>query len=148
MTTQPFDPFDDVPPLGNLPFERLATQLLQHLPEATVERTSEAIQLTIGDFRDESGLVILLSPDAIEFRLPVLVWLGPHEPANTSQLWRHIALNELTKTQLPELIAAAQNQQQQSFGNCKYCGERNPSGWMFSSDICESCALSELGIMH
>lgn len=54
MTTQTFDPFEDALPLGNLPLERLATQLLQHLPEAKVERTSDAIQLTTGDFRDEA----------------------------------------------------------------------------------------------
>lgn len=148
MTIQTFEGLDEVPPLGNLPFERLASQLLQHLLKVKVERTSDAIQLTTGDFRDESGLVILLSPDAIEFRLPVLIWLEPHEPANTSKLWRRLALNELSETQLPELIAAARLQQQQNFGDCKYCGERNPSGWMFSSDICESCAESKLGIIH
>lgn len=93
MTTQTFDSFEDALPLGNLPLERLATQLLQHLPEAKVERTSDAIQLTTGDFRDEAGLVILLRPDAIEFRLPVLVWLGHHEPANTSKLWQRLALS-------------------------------------------------------
>jgi hypothetical protein len=148
MTTQTFDPFDNAPQFGNLPFERLATQLLQHLPEAKVERTSDAIQLTTGDFRDEAGLVILLSPGAIEFRLPVLIWLGPHEPANTSQLWQRIELSELTETQLPELIAAARLQQQQNFSDCKYCGKHNPRGWMHSPDICESCAFDELGIIH
>lgn len=84
MTTQAFDPSDNAPQLGNLPFERLAAQLFQHLPAAKIERTRDAIQLTTGDFRDESGLVILLSPDAIELCLPALIWLEPHEPANTS----------------------------------------------------------------
>lgn len=148
MIIQSFDPSDDAPQLGNLPFERWAAQLLQHLPEAKIERTHDAIQLTTGDFRDESGLVILLSPDAIEFRLPILIWVGPHEPAHTSRLWQRLVLNELSETQLPELITAARFQQKQNFGDCKYCGKRNPSGWMFRSDICESCAESKLGIIH
>lgn len=148
MIEQHIGGFNEPPHFGNLLFEQLAAQIWQLLPEAKVERTSDVIQLTTGDFRDESGLVILLSPDAIEFRLPALVWLGPHEPASTSQLWQRLALTELTEAQLPELIAAAQVQQQQTFGDCKYCGAHKPEGWMHRSDICESCAASELGIIH
>lgn len=133
---------------GNLRFERWAAQIWQLLPEAKVERTSEVIQLTTGDFRDELGLMILLTPEAMELRLPVLTWDGPCTPVKTSCLWQRLTLEELKKSQLPGLITEAQAQQQQSFCDCKYCGQHNPKGWMHSLDICQSCAEKELGVVH
>ena len=148
MVVRNMDRSDDLLQFGSLRFEQWAAQVSQLLPEAKVDRTTEVIQLTTGDFRDELGVVILLSPEAMELRLPTLNWDGPYTPVKTSCLWQRLALNELKKSQLPRLIAEAQAQQQQSFFNCKYCGQRNPEGWMHSPDVCQSCAEKELGIVH
>ena len=148
VVNQNMDRLDGSLQLGNLRFEKWAAQVEQLLPGVTVERTSEVIQLTTGDFRDELGLVILLSPEAIELRLPTLIWDGPHTPIKTSRLWQRLALDDLKESQLPRLMAEAQTQQQQSFCDCKYCGQRNPKSWMHSPDVCQSCAEKELGVVH
>ena len=148
MVKRSTDRLDDSLQFGDLRFEQWANQVGQLLPEAKVERTSEVIQLIIGDFQDELGLVILLSPETIELRLPILSWSGPHAPVKTSRLWQRLALDELDESQLPRLIAEAQAQQKQSFCDCKYCGQRNPKGRMHSPDVCQSCAEKELGIVH
>lgn len=139
---------NESPQFGDLRFERWAAHMWRLLPEAKAERTSEVIQLTTGDFRDELGLVILLSPEAMELRLPILTWDGPYTPVKTSRLWQRLTLDELKESQLPRLIIEAQAQQRQSFCDCKYCGQRNPKGWMHSPDVCQSCAEKELGIVH
>lgn len=148
MSERDFGNFDELPSFGDFGFERLANKVWQLLPQAKVERTSEVIQLTTGDFRDESGLVILINPDAMELRLPVLTWIGPHKSAQTSRLWERYALDQLEEAQLADLIAQALVQQQESFSDCQYCGQHKPKGWMHGEDVCQSCAEKELGIVY
>ena len=80
-----------VDPLGRYPanypsrVERNAQRVLELLPDATVERTRDAIQL---DWGGQHGLVVLVTADAFEFRLPTVEWPHPHEPAAGSRLWR------------------------------------------------------------
>ena len=148
MAERDFGKLVELSSFGDLGFERLADKAWRLLPQATVERTSEVIQLTIGDFQDKSGLIILINPDAMELRLPVLSWIGPHKSAQTSQLWERYDLEQIEEAQLADLITKAQVQQQGSFGNCEYCGQHKPKGWMHGEDVCQSCAERELGIVY
>ena len=129
-------------------FESYALQVMELLPGAKVERTRDVIQIDYGDFRDEQGLVVILTPDAIELRLPTIEWLGPHTPVSSSQLWKRVNWNKSKKLNLSKLIASAWAAQKQTFGECQYCGKRQPCGWMFKQDVCDSCAEKHLGIIH
>ena len=43
------------------------------------------------DYEGEEGIVLLITPEAIELRLPTVEWTeGTHGPAPTSRLWRRI----------------------------------------------------------
>lgn len=111
MAERDLTKFDKLSSFGDLEFEQFTHQVWRLLIKAKVERTSEVIQLATGDFQDELGLIILISPDAMELRLPTLDWSGPHTPVNTSRLWQRLALDELKESQLSQLIVEAQAQQ-------------------------------------
>jgi hypothetical protein len=129
-------------------FEEYALQILEMLPGACAERTPDVIQINLGDFRDEKGIVVIVTPEAIELRLPTLEWLGPHTPVESSKLWRRLKLNSSKKFDIAQLITSAQEAQSQTFGVCKFCSQKLPSGWMFRRDVCQSCAEKHLGIVH
>lgn len=129
-------------------FEEYALQILEMLPGARAERTPDVIQINLGDFRDEKGIVVILTPEAIELRLPTLQWLGPHTPVASSKLWKRINLDNSKNFDIAQLIASAQEAQAQSFGVCKFCSQKLPSGWMSQQDICQSCAEKHLGIVY
>lgn len=77
------------------------------LPGACVERTPDLIQINLGDFRDEKGVVVILTPEAIELRLPTLQWRGSHTPVTSSKLWKRIDLDNSKSFDIPQLIACA-----------------------------------------
>jgi hypothetical protein len=157
--------------------EQLIWKVIQILPEATVVQESktlhsllesfscesfryndiqlpeefpsedEAIFIYQGQFSDENGLVLVVTDNALELRLPTLEW-DIHTPREVSKLWRHISLQEQPELDLRQLIADAQAAQKETFGDCKYCGKRNPEGWMHDRDVCQSCAENILGIRY
>jgi predicted RNase H-like HicB family nuclease len=129
-------------------FEEYALQILEMLPGACAERTPDVIQINSGDFRDEKGVVVILTPEAIELRLPTLEWLGPHTPVQSSKRWKRINLENSKNINITKLIASAQEAQAQTFGVCKFCSQKKPTGWMFRQDVCDSCAEKHLGIIH
>ena len=131
-------------------FEEYALQILEMLPGARAERTPDVIQINLGDFSDEKGIVVILTPDTIELRLPTLQWLGPHTSVASSKLWKRINLDDSQNIDIdiPQLIASAQKAQAQTFGVCKFCSQKQPAGWMFRQDVCDSCAEKCLGIIH
>ena len=79
--------------------EHLALLVLKYLPEAEVTRTRDVIQL---DHGGERGIVVLITPEAIEVRLPTIEWTkGAYGPAKTSRLWKRIAAGKLVEAALP-----------------------------------------------
>ena len=80
------DPDDRYPSEGLRMVERHALRVLQFLPQAKVERTQDAIQITEGD---DKGFIVLVTPEAVEFRLPTVEWTcGAYGPARASRLWK------------------------------------------------------------
>jgi hypothetical protein len=129
-------------------FEEHALQILEMLPGAHAERTPDVIQINFGDFRDEKGIVVILTPEAIELRLPTIEWLGSHTSVRSSKLWKRIDLHNSRNLDMAQLIASAQEAQAQTFGICKFCSQKLPSGWMSQQDVCQSCAEKHLGIVY
>ena len=70
-----------------------ARLVLDLYPEAVIERTRDAIQLEIDG---ETGIVLLVTKEALEIRLPTLEWTGgTHSPAAASRLWRRLEWNRV-----------------------------------------------------
>jgi hypothetical protein len=132
--------------VDSLPFQKMAEDLAQLLNPCRAERTREAI-LIIGE-PEEIGPVVLVTPEAVEFRLPVVRWLGPHTPVPTSVLWRRVDLDEVAVGDLAKLITDARRARKRQFRTCRYCGRRTPPEHRHEKDVCHGCAEQHLGVVH
>jgi len=115
-----------------------------------VERTRDAIQI---DYLDQHGLVLLVTPEALEIRLPTVEWSGPHRPAPSSRFWTRVSWKELGDLEaddapLLDLILAALEARAAEFRRCRYCKRSVPAEHRHSHDVCRSCASQRPGIAH
>jgi len=125
--------------------ERRAAQLLELLPEATVERTRDVIQI---NYRGEEGIVVLVTAEAVELRLPSVEWTGgAYGPAGTSRLWRRRTWASLPDDALPPLLEAAQRARHREFHTCRYCRGSFPPEHRTGKDVCHACAEKHEGVV-
>jgi len=139
------DPENRYPSEGLLRVERHALGVLAHLPHAQVTRTRDAIEIAAGQ---ERGLVVLVSPEAIEFRLPTVEWtMGAYGPAPSSRLWKRVRAEKVSDQGLGTLIQEASEARRLEFRDCKYCGTSFPPERRHG-DVCHACAERHEGIVH
>lgn len=81
------DPENKYPSSGPLYVERNANRVLALLPESTIERTRDCIQIDCGG---EEGIVVLVTPEAIELKLPTIEWVSSYWPATSSRSWKRV----------------------------------------------------------
>jgi hypothetical protein len=86
-------------------FEEIAAELIGLAGPATIERTRDAIQLSCQP--EEIGPVVLVTPEAVEFRLPTIRYVHPGLPLPSSQLWRRITFEFAPPEDLAKLIASS-----------------------------------------
>jgi hypothetical protein len=125
--------------------EAHALKVLELLPGARVERTRDVIQVEQGG---QEGIVLLLTPEVLDVRLPTVEWTHPHCPARSSRLWKRVDWIRLDVPALTELLTEAQKARASQFRNCRYCGKRFPPEHMHAKDVCHGCAESHLGVVH
>lgn len=114
------------------------------LPGSTMERTRDCIQI---DFGGEEGIVILITPEAIELRLPSIEWVSPHWPAGSSKFWKKVEVNNVTDGELDTLLREALDERQKQFKKCRFCKRHLPPEHMHD-DVCHECAEKYLGVVH
>jgi hypothetical protein len=125
--------------------EAHALNILKLLPGARVERARDAIQIEQGG---QEGIVLLLTPEVLEVRLPTVEWTHPHCPARSSRLWKRVDWISLDAPALTELLTEAQKARASQFRKCRYCGKRFPPEHLHEKDVCHGCAESHLGVVH
>lgn len=130
------------------PFERQAFEILGAFPGAKAERTQDIIQINLGEYGDETGVIIVLASDLLEVRFPNIEWVGPHSPLSISKTWRRLEGEQVQNINLINFIHEAQAERRKTFQQCKYCNQLNPPGWMHQPDVCDSCAEKHLGVVH
>jgi len=124
-------------------FEALAQTLLQTYPEASASRTRDCIQI---DYLGERGVVILLTPDSVEIRMPTTEWTqGSHGPAPSSCLKKRHDLND-SESEIRLSIQEAIAERQGQFKVCPYCEEEFPPEHM-AEGACHGCAEKHLEIV-
>lgn len=126
-------------------FEAFALGILDRLTGSTVERTRDAIQ--IGNYDDVHGVIVLITPEVIEFRLPTLEWPHPHVPAASSRLWKRVKWEGLTEGRLVRLLEKAAAMRAAEFLNCRFCGQPFPPECRHNN-VCHGCSEGHLGIVH
>ena len=126
--------------------EAFARMVRDALPLAEVTRTRDCIQI---DWGDEAGIVVLVTPEAMELRLPTVEWAcGSYGPRATSKLWRRVEWQRLDPSKLPELLKAAKTARKRQYRTCQYCGERFPPEHRADRDTCHGCASREHGVVY
>ena len=81
--------------------EENALRILKHLDGATVERTSDSIQI---NFNDLKGIVVLVTNEVFEIRLPTIEWAGgSYDPVQTSDLWKRIEFKRTNDDKIKDI---------------------------------------------
>jgi hypothetical protein len=125
--------------------DKKAERVLSLLPESIIERTRDCIQINFGG---EEGIVILVTPEAIELRLPTVEWtMGAYGPVASSRLWKRVQESEITDIELETLLNEAVKERQKEYKNCRFCKARFPPEHMHG-DVCHGCAEKYLGVVH
>lgn len=125
--------------------ERQALQLLELMPDAEVARTRDAIQINQGG---EEGIVVLVTREALELRLPLVEWtMGSYGPAASSRLWKRVEWAQLREHELAELLAQLQAARSGELRKCPYCGGEFPPERRIEKDVCHACAERHLGVV-
>ena len=133
---------------GPLKVDGVAVQLLELLPGAGVERTRDVIQIEV---RTEPGLVLVVTAESIELRLPTTEWTrGAYAPAPSSRYWKRIKVpgsGQLNKKRMESLIEEAQGVRAAEFLTCRFCRKDFPPEHRHD-DVCHGCAEQHMGIVH
>src|SRR5262249_17464780 len=78
--------------------ERNAHRVHPFLAEAGVTRTPHVTELVVDG---ERGLVVLITAEVVELRLPTVEWTaGTHAPAEASRLWKRLDAERLSDAEL------------------------------------------------
>lgn len=148
------DPENRFPGWSLLPFEELAERIIENLgpplgPLPRITRTRDAIQL---EWRGSEGVVILLTPEILQVRLPTVHWPHPHEPRASSGLESTMTLAKARSTEgfleALERIHAGVHKRRAQFRTCRFCGERFPPEYGHDRTTCDGCAQEHLGVIH
>jgi len=126
--------------------EEIALQVMGVLPDCGLERTRDVIQLSHGG---EAGIVIIVTREAIEFRLPTVEWtMGAYGPAASSETWKRVPTANITERRLSSLISGAFAARQKQFRECRYCKQLVPQEHRYNDDICHGCASEHLKVVY
>jgi len=112
-------------------------------PWAEFERTRDVFQM-----RSETGLGVVVTLEAIEFRIERIEWQGPHAGARSSTRWRRLRWkSEWTEDSfsLRAVIAEANRAHQERLRKCTRCGDLLIPGtaiWLGRKEgwACDGCS--------
>ena len=141
------DPENRYPADGLRQVEELAKRVLDCLPDAQVERTRDAIQI---DHGGEMGIVVLVTAEAVEFRLPTVEWTGgAYGPASSSRFWRRVRAVKISEgdLELADLLGKAHEARAREFRKCKYCKGLVAVEHRHGT-VCHACSERYEGVVH
>jgi predicted RNase H-like nuclease len=124
--------------------QKVASRVRAVLPGAAVHSSPHVIELSVGG---EDGLVVLVTPETIELRLPTTEWTaGTQGPAEASRLWKRLE-PDVVDAVLETEMATARRTRAAEFATCRYCGKRMPAEHRVSDDVCHGCASAHEGVV-
>lgn len=133
-------------------FELLANALVRMLSDSEMARTRDAIQI---DYLGDEGVVLLLTPETLEIRLPTVDWTqGTYGPCASTRRYQLIDVDDFIRgdgrPDEASLLAAVMRGVEArgaEFKPCRYCGECFPIEQRHG-DACHGCAEREEGVIH
>lgn len=90
--------------------------------------------------------MLILTPEALELRLPSMDWVHVYCAVPTSRLWKRVKWERFDD--LYGLVTQAREKRRGEFRECKSCHERFPPERRHGRDVCHVCAEEHLGIVH
>lgn len=134
--------------MGLTQVEERANEIQALFQADKVERTRDAIQI---DIDGERGVVLLVTAEALELRLPTVEWTdGAYGPQSSSRLWkRRLWRNMRNKRNmdLQGLIQSEINKRQSEFILCRYCHQPTPPEHRHGK-ACQGCASKHEGVVY
>ncbi|MEW6750476.1 MAG: hypothetical protein AB1505_05795 [Candidatus Latescibacterota bacterium] len=130
--------------------DRVAAAVALLLPEATMKRRRDVYQFTLGD---PAGVVVVVTPDEVDLRLPSLDWPSPIAGVPTSRRWKRVSLRSGVPAgeALQTLIESARRQRAGQVRPCRICRQPTPPEHADTIDgryVCPGCEETHLGIVH
>jgi 8-oxo-dGTP pyrophosphatase MutT (NUDIX family) len=127
--------------------EAMAVQVLDAMPKAVATRTRDCVEIVEpGD----DGLVVLVTPDSVEIRLPTVEWTGGYfAPASSSVLWKRLTPEDCAA--LSQWLQRARKARKRQFRPCVHCGRSTPPEHAHSLDgdwVCHGCAEKHRDVLH
>jgi hypothetical protein len=149
----PIDPRAAYPAQGLRHVDRVAHLVRSILPDARMECTRDVYQLIdLG----QGGLVVVVTPEAVEIRLPTVEWTSGYAGSvASSRLWKRAVMGSRddgeTELRLAELIAAGRRQRNREIRPCGVCRRPTPPEHAHTIDgrrVCHGCAETQMGVVH
>jgi len=150
---EPIDPEGRYPACGLRRVDRIAHQVRSILPDARVERTRDVYQFLV---EAQDGLVVVVTPEAIEIRLPTVEWTwGYAGPVASSRLWKRTLMRNWDDVEMAQrlanLIASGRKQRHREIQPCAICQRPTPPEHAHTIDgrqVCHGCAERHMGVVH
>ena len=124
-------------------------ELLRTLvPDAATTLTDDGAVEVATDPDVEDAVAVRVTDDAVELRLPTVVWVG-QTPEATTRLWRRIPLADAGPgtDEIRDAVRRARRARKREWATCRFCGERVPREHRIDADTCHGCASEHLGVV-
>ena len=150
---EPIAPEEVYPADGLRWVDRVARFVRAILPDARVERTRDVYQL---NDEGQGGLVVVVTPEAVEIRLPTVEWTSGYAgPVASSRLWKRTLMRNWddgdTASRLAKLIASGRRKRNREIRPCGNCRRPTPPEHAHTIDgrhVCQGCAELHMGVVH
>jgi len=150
---EPIGPDGVYPARGLRRVDRVARLVRSILPDARVEYTRDVYQLIV---EGQGGLVVVVTPEAVEIRLPTVEWTsGYADPVASSRLWKRAFMTSWddveTERRLANLIESGRRKRNREIRPCGSCQRPTPPEHAHSIDgrhVCHGCAETHMGVVH
>jgi len=90
--------------------------------------------------------IVASPPNAVRIHACVISWDGPCTPVTTWEL--AVELPEDSSEEKVQASIIKLLNRKKYFNVCNKCNERNPVGWMWSSDCCMGCASKYYNVVY
>lgn len=97
-------------------------------------------------------VVVRLTATTITVSEFAVAWESPSRPVQAprrigSLRWRRVSSTRAIAI-VEQLVAAAREARRARYQLCRFCDRPQPPEWMFDDSTCQSCAESNLGVVH
>ena len=131
-------------------YEQLIAFLSTHLPEPVEQEDENGLLVFTGGSPGEviarlTHASVIIEEYAIRWETPFTPVVHPRRVGVVH--WRRLPESTLMNI-VGQLIKGAREMRLSRYRTCRFCGRTNPPEWQQGDDVCQCCAVHELGAVH